>query len=280
MKPVDGSHDQSCSTRVRALRPTSGTSTTLGAGRGGCLRFSAGISITGVLGRRISSVFRTSLGGFGLPEELLTRQDVAIALGCHPQRVTRFVAEGCPVAKRGRRGLGHLYRLDDVQGWLAARADAKAGPDGDLDLVQERARRDRAQRHLAEQTRETRAANLVAKDEVIAEWRRACCGGEGEAIGSSRRYSIIDDANRARAAALIREALDELADGERRTVASAGSEGRSRSGSGKRSRRSRSGRRSRRSRSGRRRRGPRDDRQGSSPHSEATPSTCSEAPCA
>ena len=116
------------------------------------------------------------------------------------------------MAKRGRRGLGHLYRLDDVQGWLAARADAKAGPDGDLDLVQERARRDRAQRHLAEQTRETRAANLVAKDEVIAEWSAHAAAVKAKLSALPALFDL-DDANRARAAALIREALDELADG-------------------------------------------------------------------
>ena len=117
------------------------------------------------------------------------------------------------MAKRGRRGLGHLYALDDVQGWLAAREDAKAGPGGDLDVVRERALRDRAQRHLAEQTLKTRAGDLVSKDEVIAEWSAHVCGGEGEAIGSSWRYSISTTLTVLELAALIREALDELADG-------------------------------------------------------------------
>ena len=130
-------------------------------------------------------------------------------LGCHPQRITRFVAEGCPVGKRGRRGLGHLYSFDDVQGWLAAREDAKSGPGGDVDLVQERARKDRAQRHLAEQLLKTRAADLVAKDEVIAAWAAHVVAVKAK-LSAIPAALDLQDANRARLAALIGEILDDL----------------------------------------------------------------------
>ena len=116
------------------------------------------------------------------------------------------------MAKRGRRGLGHLYALDDVQGWLAAREDAKAGPGGDLDVVRERALRDRAQRYLAEQTLKTRAGDLVSKDEVIAEWSAHVAAVKTK-LSAIPGVLEVDDATRDRVAALIRETLEELADG-------------------------------------------------------------------
>ncbi len=64
---------------------------------------------------------------------------------------------------------------------MASREDK--APSGEfLDAVRERALKERAQRHLAEQALKVRAGELVAKDEVIAEW-----SGHADSTGSKHR---------------------------------------------------------------------------------------------
>ena len=148
-----------------------------------------------------------------MSEGLLSRKEVANALGCHPQQVSRLVADGMPVAKRGGRGRSHGYRLEDVQSWIERREAAARNGAGDLDAVRERALKERAQRHLAEQTLKTRAGELVAKDEVIAAWS-AHASAVRTKLSAIPGLLDIDDAARARLAVLIRETLEELADGD------------------------------------------------------------------
>ena len=98
-----------------------------------------------------------------------------------------------------------------MEAWLAARDETRQ-PGEHLDAVRERALKERAQRHLAEQTLKVRAGELVSKEEVIAEW-----SGHAAAVRTKLmnlpNILDIDDATRGALESRIREALEELADG-------------------------------------------------------------------
>jgi phage terminase Nu1 subunit (DNA packaging protein) len=101
--------------------------------------------------------------------KLLTRQELAEALGKHPDTIAAWVSEeGLPVAERGRGGRASKYDLQAVLAWVSAREDAqRAGP---LDPVQEKARRDHWQATLAEQTYRVRNGKLLDADDVERAW--------------------------------------------------------------------------------------------------------------
>lgn len=101
--------------------------------------------------------------------KLLTRQELAEALGKHPDTIAGWVSEeDLPVAERGRGGKPSKYDLQAVLAWISAREEAqRAGP---LDPVQEKARRDHWQATLAEQTYRVRNGKLLDADEVERAW--------------------------------------------------------------------------------------------------------------
>jgi phage terminase Nu1 subunit (DNA packaging protein) len=103
------------------------------------------------------------------PKAMLTRQELAGAIGVHPDTVAGWAAdEDMPVAQRGRGGKPSLYDLGAVLAWRKAREEAeRAGP---LDPVQEKARRDHWQATLAEQTWRVRNGKLLAAEEVEKAW--------------------------------------------------------------------------------------------------------------
>lgn len=103
----------------------------------------------------------------------VTRREVAAVMGVAMLRVTKWEQAGMPVWRRGRRGKPSLYRLDDVRAWLKHRdAAASQTPTaaGQVDLVAERARKERAQAVLAEQLAATRARDLLPRHEVEKAW--------------------------------------------------------------------------------------------------------------
>lgn len=102
---------------------------------------------------------------------LMTRRELAACLGCHPQTIVKWEAEGLQVVERGRRGKPSTYDLAAVQAWLKAREEAARGGDSP-DLVRERARKERAQALLAEQLHATRAAKLLPADAVARVWAK------------------------------------------------------------------------------------------------------------
>src|ERR1051325_7901283 len=108
---------------------------------------------------------KVGAGGAGL----LTRRDLAAAPDVHMQTATKWERDGMPIAERGRKGKPSLYRLDDVRAWRAARDEA--GATGQLfDVAQERARKERAQAILAEQTFAIRQRDLVPRQEGERGW--------------------------------------------------------------------------------------------------------------
>lgn len=99
--------------------------------------------------------------------EFLTGEELAEKMSVSPGTIRSWARRGMPVAQRGRRGdkrKPNRYRLEDVQAW---RTESKRGT---LDVNQARARRERAQAILAEQTVAIRARDLVPREQVEKAW--------------------------------------------------------------------------------------------------------------
>lgn len=90
--------------------------------------------------------------------------------GVHMQTITKWEREGLPIAQRGRKGKPSLYSVTDVKAWITAREEQANGPAGPLDPVQERAKKERWQALLAEQTFKARERELLPRLEVEKIW--------------------------------------------------------------------------------------------------------------
>jgi phage terminase Nu1 subunit (DNA packaging protein) len=100
---------------------------------------------------------------------MLTRRDLATALGVHMQTVTKWERDGMPIARKGARGKPSRYDRSAVEAWLHARDNARQTSDvASLEL--ERSRRERAQALLALQTYQMRAKELLPRAEVDRVW--------------------------------------------------------------------------------------------------------------
>lgn len=97
--------------------------------------------------------------------DLVTRPVLAQTLGVNVRTVSKWQDDGLPVAVLGRGGRPSLFSLKAGQAFKAAREDhqKKAGL---VDVAQERARRERAQAELIEQTHAVRAGKLLAAEEL------------------------------------------------------------------------------------------------------------------
>lgn len=98
--------------------------------------------------------------------KLVTRASAAAALGVAPNRINRWVADGAPVAVRGRRGCSAMYDLDALRAWKAGKS---AGPDVNLSLAEERAKLAKAQRDKYELEYKVRTGQLVERGLAVAE---------------------------------------------------------------------------------------------------------------
>lgn len=101
--------------------------------------------------------------------KLVTRRELAQRLNVVMITITKWGQAGLPVAEPGRQGKPSLYSEADVRKWLTDR-EKKARNNGTLDVAQERARKERAQAILAEQTVAIRAKDLVPVDQVEKAW--------------------------------------------------------------------------------------------------------------
>jgi phage terminase Nu1 subunit (DNA packaging protein) len=99
----------------------------------------------------------------------MTRRELALAIGCHMMTVTKWEREGMPVAERGGRGRPSQYKEAEVRAWLQVREEA-AKKTGVVDLVQDRARKERAQAALAEQAFQIRMRDLLPRSEIEQAW--------------------------------------------------------------------------------------------------------------
>lgn len=101
--------------------------------------------------------------------ESRTRRELATLLGVHPMTITKWQDEGMPIAARGSKGRPSRYREVDVRAWLQLREEAARKP-GAVDVLHDRARRDRAQAALAEQAYLIRMRDLLPREEVEKAW--------------------------------------------------------------------------------------------------------------
>lgn len=157
-------------------------------------------------------------------EPLLGRKELAALLGVHAQTVVKWMADGCPVAEPGRAGVAHKYRESEVRAWLQLREDS-AERGGTVDLAKARAEREHWQAKLNEQKYKQLQRELLPAEEVEAAWR-----AEVTAIRAQLLAIPITVADRIHRAAVlegvtgvervldevIRKALAELADPERK----------------------------------------------------------------
>src|SRR5262245_36353090 len=98
---------------------------------------------------------------------LLTRRQLAVALGVRIPTVRKWDDDGCPVAERGGPGVSHRYEIGAVKAWRAARQEANGATPTHVSLTVERARKERAQAIEAEQRTAIRAKQLVPVDDVV-----------------------------------------------------------------------------------------------------------------
>lgn len=84
--------------------------------------------------------------------------------------VTKWEARGMPVLQRGRRGKPSYYNLEACERWKADAERQAQSSQGSVDVAQERARRERAQAVLAEQTFQMRSSELLPRVEVERVW--------------------------------------------------------------------------------------------------------------
>jgi phage terminase Nu1 subunit (DNA packaging protein) len=105
-----------------------------------------------------------------MPQEqsdLVDRRRLAALLGVVPLRITKWQADGLPVARRGARGKASLYHVGAVVRWYVSR---NARDDAPLSLGAERARLARAQALKVERENRRRAGELVEACDVQHEY--------------------------------------------------------------------------------------------------------------
>jgi phage terminase Nu1 subunit (DNA packaging protein) len=156
-------------------------------------------------------------------KQLLTRPELATAMGVVPSTITRWEADGMPVEKKARRGKHTLFDLEAVVAWDQARKEAEAAAHANLDNMFPRDRKELAQAIEAEQRVAIKASKLLFVEEVDRAWSAH--------VGAVRAKLMACPANWAdrlhRAATLkgvagvehildqmVRDVLTELADGE------------------------------------------------------------------
>lgn len=104
-----------------------------------------------------------------MARKLVTRKELAEKLGVVQDTITKWEQAGLPVAEPGSRGIASRFSLADVKKWKRDREKA-AQQNGTVDLTRERARKERAQAILAEQTAQIRARDLVPRVQVERAW--------------------------------------------------------------------------------------------------------------
>ena len=104
-----------------------------------------------------------------MKEKLITRRELSQRLDRVMGTITKWEQAGMPCAEPGRKGKASLYSEREVRKWLTAR-EKNAQTNGTHDVARDRARKDRAQAVLAEQTAEMRARDLVPRVQVERAW--------------------------------------------------------------------------------------------------------------
>lgn len=102
-------------------------------------------------------------------KKLITRRELARRLDVVMMTITKWEQSGMPVEEPGRKGKPSLYSELEVRNWINDR-EKNAQKNGTVDLARDRARKERAQAVLAEQTVQIRAKDLVPRVQVERAW--------------------------------------------------------------------------------------------------------------
>lgn len=100
---------------------------------------------------------------------IVTRQDLANAMGVSLPTIDRWVREGCPVKQRGRKGIPWEFNLADVVAWWGERERENAAGGATADEAELKRRK------LAAETGKAELEFAKARGEVapVAEFERA-----------------------------------------------------------------------------------------------------------
>lgn len=151
---------------------------------------------------------------------LVTRKELAALLGVHPQTITDWEGQGCPIAKRGGRGVSSKYRVSDVYQW---RIDsARQVSETTLTLEQERARLAKAQADGKEMENRQRRGELLPRAQVVAEGQALVRGWSAKLRGLPRKLvnaGLVPRDREADARGLVLSVLSDIS--EWKTVADA-----------------------------------------------------------
>jgi phage terminase Nu1 subunit (DNA packaging protein) len=163
--------------------------------------------------------------------QLVMRAAAAQALGVSPARISQWISDGAPVARRGRRGRPALYDVQRLRRWRAAR-ERQQNADG-LSLEIERAKLTRAQRLKVERENRVRAGELLERVDVTADIVAMVKATRARLLilpAHAVRRGIVAREKEAALRALVVEVLTELSNWRgledvRRTMDAAASEG-------------------------------------------------------
>ncbi len=142
----------------------------------------------------------------------LTRRELAQRLDVVMQTITKWEQAGMPVDEPGRKGKPSLYVEAAVREWLASR-ESDARNNGTADVARERARKEKAQAILAEQTFAIRAAELVPANEVEKAWAAEVSAVRAKMLSWPSAWAdrIYREATSARGLAGVVQALEDAA---------------------------------------------------------------------
>jgi len=101
--------------------------------------------------------------------ELLTRRELATALGIHVQTITKWQQQGMPIAARGRRGRAALHSLPAVIEWRHRTEAARQTGAEVVSLSAARARLAKAQAEKWERENRKRTGELIERAVVVRE---------------------------------------------------------------------------------------------------------------
>ena len=152
---------------------------------------------------------------------ILTRSELAAALGVTPMRITKWAAMGMPVQSRGGRGVESRYNFEAVVAWRSQQKNMVVGggdaaPTGgsSLNLGEERARLARAQTAKTMLDIAKRRRDLLPRDEVVRDGKAAIGAVRAKLLALPSRMvqaGLIDASHRDRAEKFFHEALEEMA---------------------------------------------------------------------
>lgn len=150
------------------------------------------------------------------PPVIVGRQQLAAILGCHPDRISEYTHAGMSVLHRGGVGGDEGHRRSRYDAILCAQWVRRHRP-GSVLAQEQRALLDQKRREEIELRLQVKRGEVISTAAVKADWSRHIITAKNKLLGvptrlKGRRPDVLR-ADVEAVDALIREALEELADG-------------------------------------------------------------------